>query len=190
MLLKADQLKAIAAILLLSPFVPMLFQGEEWGASTPFQYFTDHNEELGRLVAEGRAREFSAFKWQGEVPNPQDPDTFLRSKLNWRELSEPQHAQLLDWHRQLIHLRQSMNRSNAKPVKPVVKYNAERNWLTYVHGPLLAVFNFAAVPQRIVLPAGAWQLTLASCNVTADAQAVPGGATLVYKKRADGEHGR
>ena len=190
MLLKADQLKAIAAILLLSPFVPMLFQGEEWGASTPFQYFTDHNEELGRLVAEGRAREFSAFKWQGEVPNPQDPDTFLRSKLNWRELSEPQHAQLLDWHRQLIHLRQSMNRSNAKPVKPVVKYNAEKNWLTYVHGPLLAVFNFAAVPQRIVLPAGAWQLTLASCNVTADAQAVPGGATLVYKKRADGEHGR
>jgi maltooligosyltrehalose trehalohydrolase len=184
MLLKADQLKAIAAILLLSPFVPMLFQGEEWGASTPFQYFTDHNEELGRLVAEGRAREFSAFKWQGEVPNPQDPHTFLRSKLNWRELSEPQHAELLDWHRQLILLRQSMNRGNAKPVKPLVKYNAEKNWLTYVHGTLLAVFNFAADPQRIVLPTGGWELTLASCNETADAQAVPGGATLVYKKRA------
>jgi maltooligosyltrehalose trehalohydrolase len=86
----------------------MLFQGEEWGARAPFLYFTDHNEELGRLVAEGRAREFSSFKWQGEVPNPQDPNTFLRSKLDWREMTEPPHAELFEWHRQLIQLRQSI----------------------------------------------------------------------------------
>jgi len=69
MLLDLPRLKAIAALTLLSPFVPLLFQGEEWGARTPFLYFTDHeNAELGRLVAEGRSREFSSFEWQGAVP--------------------------------------------------------------------------------------------------------------------------
>ena len=100
MLLEPWQLKAIAALLLLSPFVPMLFQGEEWGAKTPFLYFTDHEDrELGRLVAEGRAREFSSFSWSGEVPNPQSAETFERSRLNWNELSQPGHADLFDWYR-------------------------------------------------------------------------------------------
>lgn len=183
MLLEPDQLKAIAALLLLSPFVPMLFQGEEWGARTPFQYFTDHNEELGRLVAEGRAREFAAFKWQGEVPNPQDPETFLRSKLDWGELTEPAHAQLLEWHRQLIELRQSLNRGAARRPKPVVKYNVEENWLTFRHGTLLAVFNFARHPQRIPRPAGHWDLALASSPEAALSQQVPAGATLLYQQR-------
>jgi len=79
------ELKAIAALTLLAPFVPLLFQGEEWGAQTPFLYFTDHEDaDLGRRVAEGRSREFSAFRWQGAVPNPQEADTFERSKLNCR----------------------------------------------------------------------------------------------------------
>ena len=183
MLLKPAQLKAVAALLLLSPFVPMLFQGEEWGTRTPFQYFTDHDDELGRLVAEGRAREFGAFKWQGEVPNPQDTKTFQRSKLDWRELSEPEHAELLDWHRQLIQLRRSMSGSEAARVKPMVKFNVEKSWLTYVHGDLLAVFNFADEPQRIPMPAGAWDMELASSNDAAGALLVPEYGTLVYKKR-------
>ncbi len=90
MLLDVSSLKAVAALTLLSPFVPLLFQGEEWGARTPFLYFTDHqNPDLGRLVAEGRAREFSGFNWAGEVPNPQAPQTFDRSKLDWSELPQP-----------------------------------------------------------------------------------------------------
>jgi maltooligosyltrehalose trehalohydrolase len=144
MLLGPAQLKAIAALLLLSPFVPVLFQREEWGARTPFLYFTDHNEELGRLVAEGRAREFSSVKWQGEVPNPQNPDTFLRTKLDWREASEPRHADLLEWHRQLIGLRQSNSSARSTRSKPAVKFSAPKLWLTYAHGGLLAVFSFAA----------------------------------------------
>jgi maltooligosyltrehalose trehalohydrolase len=179
MLLEPKQLKAVAALLLLSPFVPMLFQGEEWGARTPFQFFTDHNEELGRLVAEGRAREFSAFKWQGEVPNPQDPETFLRSKLNWQEPSEPLHAELLEWHRQLIQLRQSLHGAAVR-AKPAVKFDARRNWLSYVHGPLLALFNFAREPQRIAKPKGDWELVLAS-EALAGAETVPAGATLIYQ---------
>jgi maltooligosyltrehalose trehalohydrolase len=184
MLLEPAPLMAIAALTLLSPFVPMLFQGEEWGARTPFLYFTDHDEELGRLVAEGRAREFLSFKWQGEVPNPQDPNTFLRSKLDWRELSEPKHAELFEWHRQLIRLRQSKTFGNAARAKPAVKYSAEKSWLTYVHGGLLAVFNFAERPQRIPRPAGEWKLVLASeTTIGAEAGAsveVPSRATLIY----------
>lgn len=180
MMLESAQLKAIAALTLLSPFVPMLFQGEEWGARTPFLYFTDHHEELGRLVAEGRAREFSAFKWQGEVPNPQSLDTFLRSKLDWNELSQPAHAELLEWHRQLIRLRQSNVAAIADRSKPIVKFDAAKLWLTYAHGGVLAVFNFADRAQRIPKPAGEWEWVLGA----AAAQQVPARGTLIYKKRA------
>jgi maltooligosyltrehalose trehalohydrolase len=186
MLLEPAQLKAIAALTLLSPFVPMLFQGEEWGARTPFLYFTDHDEELGRLVAEGRAKEFSSFKWQGEVPNPQSADTFVRSKLDWQELTEPQHAELLEWHRQLIQLRQSNGSAVATRGRPAVKLSAPRLWLTYVYGGLLAVFNFAGQPQRVPRPGGDWKLVLASEAIDgADAgssSVVPAGATLIYLK--------
>jgi maltooligosyltrehalose trehalohydrolase len=188
MLLEPASLMAIAALTLLSPFVPMLFQGEEWGACTPFLYFTDHEEELGRLVAEGRAREFSSFKWQGELPNPQDPNTFLRSKLDWRELSEPRHAELFEWHRQLIRLRQSKALGTAARAKPAVKYSAGKSWLTYVHGGLLAVFNFAERPQRIPRPAGEWQLVLASETTQSTGAGasleVPSRATLIYQSGA------
>ena len=96
MLLKPMQLKAVAALTILSPFVPLLFQGEEWGASTPFFYFTDHqNKELGQLVAEGRRQEFKTFGWRHEVPNPQLPETFEISRLNWDELEQPPHQDLL-----------------------------------------------------------------------------------------------
>ena len=108
MLLSMPQLQAIAALTLLSPFVPLLFQGEEWGAQTPFLYFTDHeNVELGRLVAEGRRREFSSFHRQAAVPNPQDIETFERSKIDWSELAKPPHAALFEWYRQLIRLRRA-----------------------------------------------------------------------------------
>jgi maltooligosyltrehalose trehalohydrolase len=94
MLLQPARLKAIAALILLSPFVPMLFQGEEWGAKTPFIYFTNHeNQELARLVTEGRTREFKAFSWKGDVPDPQAPQSFMNSKHNWAELEDAAHAE-------------------------------------------------------------------------------------------------
>jgi len=100
-------LKIAAALIFTSPFVPMLFQGEEWAASSPFQYFTDHQDpELARAVSEGRRAEFTAFGWNpDDIPDPQAPETFQRSKLNWQERENEPHADLLDWHRRLIHLR-------------------------------------------------------------------------------------
>jgi maltooligosyltrehalose trehalohydrolase len=182
MMLDVPQLKAIAALTVLSPFVPLLFQGEEWGARTPFLYFTDHeNAELGRLVAEGRSREFSSFRWQGAVPNPQELETFARSTLNWSEPSEAPHAEIHQWYRQIIRLRHGKrNRS-----KVAVNVDARAGSLRFVHGDVLCVFNFSAAPQRLRMPRGEWDLALRSDTPEAKpADEVPAGATLVYTRRA------
>jgi maltooligosyltrehalose trehalohydrolase len=96
-----------AALVLTAPYTPMLFMGEEWGASTPWQYFTDHQEpELAEAVRQGRRREFASHGWAAEdVPDPQDPATRDRSVLRWDELSQEEHAALLGWYRELIALR-------------------------------------------------------------------------------------
>ena len=187
MLLGVPQLKAIAAITLLSPFVPLLFQGEEWGAQTPFLYFTDHeNAELGRLVAEGRAREFSSFRWQGAVPNPQELETFARSKLNWSELDEPPHAEIFEWYRQVIHLRHA-NRSRPDRrgrIKAAVNADPKAGSLRFVHGDVLCAFNFAAAPQRVRMPTGEWDLVLRSDMKAAQlADEIPAQTTFVYLRR-------
>ena len=191
MMLNVPQLKAVAALTLLAPFVPLLFQGEEWGAETPFLYFTDHEDpDLGRRVAEGRSREFSAFRWQGAVPNPQEADTFERSKLNWSELSAPRHAELLEWYRRLIGIRRDKvvlpRESSADCAKAVTNFDAEAGWLTFVHNGVLAVFNFADLAQTVPRPGGEWNLVLRSDSTdtqTSDAQAsdaVSPRSTLIY----------
>ncbi|HEX2239536.1 MAG TPA: malto-oligosyltrehalose trehalohydrolase, partial [Actinomycetota bacterium] len=108
-LVSGDLGKVAAALVLTSPFIPLIFQGEEWGATSPFNYFTDHNRELGAAVSRGRKREFAAFGWPEEqIPDPQDEATFVRSKLNWSELEDPIHADLFEWYRRLITLRKSV----------------------------------------------------------------------------------
>jgi maltooligosyltrehalose trehalohydrolase len=187
MMLGVPELEAIAALTLLSPFVPLLFQGEEWGARTPFLYFTDHeNAELGRLVAEGRSKEFSSFGWQGAIPNPQEIQTFERSKLDWSEMSRPPHAQLFEWYRSLIRLRNEKMTapSGTGRGKAAVKFDARAGWLTFVHGCVLCVFNFAAAAQRVRLPSGEWDLALRSdVNEAELPDGVPGRTTLIYRRR-------
>jgi maltooligosyltrehalose trehalohydrolase len=99
--------RAASALLLLSPATPLLFMGQEWAASTPFLYFTDHSAELGRLVTIGRQVEFAAFTaFSGElVPDPQARATFERSKLRWDERLEPPYTGVLRLYRDLIELR-------------------------------------------------------------------------------------
>jgi len=105
--------RAASAVLLLAPETPLLFMGQEWAASTPFLYFTDHAPELGRLVTEGRRkefREFSAFtdpRMREKIPDPQAPDTFLRSRLNWGELDRDPHRRTLALYKTLLALRRS-----------------------------------------------------------------------------------
>jgi maltooligosyltrehalose trehalohydrolase len=187
MLVELPKLKAIAALTLLSPFVPLLFQGEEWGAGTPFLYFTDHQDpELGRLVSEGRAREFQSFRWGGEIPDPQAAATFERSKLDWAETAKPRHAELLDWYRALIALRKS--RADRAPAKPKVRFDAEAEWLRFEYAGVLAVFNFAGVPRRIALPKGEWNVVLDSQagehgrGATAEAE-LPAQGTRIFRRK-------
>jgi maltooligosyltrehalose trehalohydrolase len=96
---------AAIALVLLGPGTPMLFQGEEWAASTPFTFFTDHDEELGPLVSAGRAEEFAAMGWAEQVPDPQLRSTFESSILRWEERGRGEHAEMLGWYRTLIGLR-------------------------------------------------------------------------------------
>jgi len=107
-LLNPDQLAAMHALVLFSPFTPMLFMGEEWGATTPWQFFTDHQEpELAQAVRDGRRREFAdaLSDPDAEVPDPQSSQTFERSRLDWSEPDRPDHARQLDWVKRLIALR-------------------------------------------------------------------------------------
>jgi maltooligosyltrehalose trehalohydrolase len=101
--------RAASALLLLAPQVPLLFAGQEWGARTPFQFFTDHEAELGKQVSAGRRAEFAGFSaFYGAIPDPQNPQTFADSVLNWEELQTFEAAALRCLYRELLHLRQSM----------------------------------------------------------------------------------
>lgn len=111
-LVSPEAYRAASALLCLTPGTPMLFMGQEWAASSPFLYFTDHHDELGRQVTEGRRREFADFVKAidesgtiEEIPDPQDEVTFLRSKLQWDEISLAPHAQTLKLYQELIRLR-------------------------------------------------------------------------------------
>jgi maltooligosyltrehalose trehalohydrolase len=105
--------RAASALLLCCPATPLLFMGQEWGASTPFLYFTDHNEELGRLVTEGRRREFRHFaafsepQARDKIPSPQAATTFLASKLQWREREREPHAAMFRLYQRLLRLRRT-----------------------------------------------------------------------------------
>lgn len=155
-----DRAKIAAAIVLLSPFVPMLFQGEEWAASTPFQYFADHEDrELARLVSEGRKREFATFGWDPEmIPDPESPETYEASKLQWKELNQPEHAQMLEWYRALIRLRRatsSLNDGGRANVR--VTFDEDKKWMRMERGDITVLCNLGTddcsfpVPQSSFL---------------------------------------
>jgi maltooligosyltrehalose trehalohydrolase len=146
-LMSAGLLRTGAALVLTSPFVPLLFMGEEWGATTPFLYFTSHDDpELGRAVAEGRRREFAAFGWDPRaIPDPQDPATFERSKLDWSEPEEQPHADLLDWHRRLIALRREWPElTDGRLDRVDVSFDEAARWLTMSRGRITVACNFGA----------------------------------------------
>jgi maltooligosyltrehalose trehalohydrolase len=105
-----DQLACAALLTLASPFTPMLFQGEEWAASTPFQFFTSHEDpDVAAATASGRIDEFARLDWDPAiVPDPEDLETFVRSKLDWSELGKGRHARILETYRRLTALRHAL----------------------------------------------------------------------------------
>lgn len=151
-LLSPGRLQIGAALVMTAPFLPMLFQGEEWAASSPFLYFTDHSDpELAGAVKQGRREEFAAFGWQADqIPDPQNEATFLRSRLDWNEPERQPHKKILDWHRSLIRLRrQRAELSNGRIEQTSVDFDETGQWLIMKRESLWVACNFAARPQRI-----------------------------------------
>jgi maltooligosyltrehalose trehalohydrolase len=141
-----------AALLLCSPYVPMLFMGEEWGASTPWQFFTSFpGDHLSKAVREGRRAEFARHGWSdGEIPDPQDPSTFERSRLDWAELDKDGHRELLDWHRRLIALRRARPELTDPWLTSLrVAYDDDARWLVVYRGGLAIVCNLAAERRTV-----------------------------------------
>ena len=161
---------AIAAVLVFtSPFTPMLFMGEEWAASTPWQFFTSHPEaDLGRATAEGRIAEFARMGWDpAVVPDPQDQSTFLNSKLDWAELEKDDHAAILGLYRQLARLRRERTELTDPRLNLVrTHHDDEQRWLVVYRGGLRILINFAADARTVPLQGGPGEVLLATAAGT------------------------
>jgi maltooligosyltrehalose trehalohydrolase len=147
--------KLAAAAVLLSPFVPLLFMGQEYGEPQPFQYFTSHGDPaLVAAVREGRRTEFTSFAWQGEVPDPDDPATFHRSILTHHEREDGPHGTLWRFYQELLRLRRTLPPLAALDLDSIdVTYNEEaktlavRRWAG--EHETLALFNFSDQAQGL-----------------------------------------
>lgn len=164
-LMSRGRLAIGAALVLTAPFVPLLFQGEEWGASTPFQYFTAHEDpKLARRVREGRRQEFARFDWAAsDVPDPQAVASFSRSRLDWSELARPPHDELLAWHRALIALRRRTPAlRDGRREALCARGDDEAGWLIVERGPISVVCNLAQRSQRLPVESQRGDMILAS----------------------------
>jgi maltooligosyltrehalose trehalohydrolase len=149
-LVSFEALKLAAAALLLSPFIPLLFMGQEYGERSPFLYFISHGDpELVRAVREGRRREFDAFESAEAFPDPQDEASFLRSKIHWEERNQGTHGVLLDFYRELLRVRRDVPALSTHDREAVS--TRHRGGVISVHrrhrrGDVLLVMNFEPIP--------------------------------------------
>nr|WP_275588483.1 malto-oligosyltrehalose trehalohydrolase [Microlunatus panaciterrae] len=168
--LDRQQLGLAAMLTVLSPFTPMIFMGEEWGASTPWQFFTSHPEpELAEAVSKGRLEEFEQMDWDlSVVPDPQDPQTFMNSKLNWSEPSKGAHAELLALYTRLIELRRTYpDVVDPRFDRAVARSDDDRGWLLVERGQIALAANFSdrataldlSVPGEVLLAVGTGEVT-------------------------------
>jgi maltooligosyltrehalose trehalohydrolase len=157
--------KVGSALLLCCPQTPLLFAGQEWSASSPFQYFTSvEDPELARNITAGRRREFAYFGHSAdEVPDPQDPQTFERSRLDWSELGDAHHADMLNWHCLLIAMRRRVpDLATRGPLDTEASADAGAGWLLMQRGRLWIACNFSGQPARVPLPPWAGEILLTS----------------------------
>lgn len=169
-LVSESHLRVAAAALLLSPYIPLLFMGEEYGETRPFLYFTSHSDpKLIARVRAGRKREFNDFFDHEDPPDPQAESSFASCILNWPIRSQGKHGELLEWYKRLIALRQSHAalRNFNKPATQVDVINSHawalRRQDEFGQSPLLALFNLSGDTIRHTLPANTtWTCLLAS----------------------------
>ena len=173
-------LKIGAALVLTSPFTPMLWMGEEYGARTPWQFFSDHEGELGEAVRQGRRAEFATHGWDtDDVPDPQSPQTFVDSTLDWSELDQQRAQDLLAWHRDLLALRRArLELSDGRRDRVEATYDEQARWLVVRRGGVAVACNLSGERQAVPLPAPAGEVLLASS---------PGSDVTGTRVETDGE---
>ena len=191
-----ESLKLAAGAVLLSPYVPLLFMGEEYAEDAPFQYFVSHtDEDLIEAVRRGRADEFKAFEWKGECPDPQDTETFERSVLKWAKRRSGRHALMLEFYRRLIAIRNRYpDYVSKKGLR--VRSLSEKHVLIwrrkFVGHKLQCIMNFSESERqfRINATAGVWTKILDSAETKWDGpgsdlpQTVKGRARLTICGRS------
>ena len=151
-----DAAKVSAGLLLTAPYIPMLFMGQEWAASSPFLYFADHDdEEMRKAVAEGRKNEFAAFGFGDDVPDPEDRESYEKSKLNWEESGQGKHAEMLAWVKALIKLRRSdVSFNDGDMHRLEVSSDEEARTLVMVRDAARVFINFGEQPYTFALLEG------------------------------------
>jgi maltooligosyltrehalose trehalohydrolase len=167
-----EQQKLAAAAVLLAPFVPLLFMGEEYGETAPFQYFVSHGDpELVAAVREGRRREFAAFEWQGEPPDPQDETTFRQSVLDHEQKADGPGRCLFRYYQTLLRLRRERAELAHLSKKALrVECDRERGLLlvrrSFGEAAAFLIFNFNGGPEpvEIDLPEGRWRRAIDSAD--------------------------
>ena len=175
--------KVGAALVLTSACTPMLFMGEEWGARTPWQFFSDHEAELGVAVSRGRRAEFAAHGWSTkDVPDPQDVATFRASTLDWSELDGDREQDLLAWYRGLLALRRGRPElTDGRRDRVAVTYDEEACWIVVRRGTLAVACNLGTDRQVLPLPGTPSAALLASSTgfVYSQGQVEIDGASVV-----------
>jgi maltooligosyltrehalose trehalohydrolase len=171
-LVSFDAQKLAAGIVLLSPNLPLLFMGEEYGEEAPFQYFIHHSDPaLVEAVRKGRREEFTAFQWDGEIPDPQDVTTFLRSKLNFDLRLQGKNKILLEFYRRLIQLRKEIPSLSCRDKKGIQIEAFEKERVILLRREVgedrtIVLFNFSDKPVQIEtgIEIGVWERIVASAS--------------------------
>jgi maltooligosyltrehalose trehalohydrolase len=169
-LVSFDALKLTAAAIILSPYIPLLFMGQEYAEDAPFLYFIDHEDkDLVEAVRKGRQAEFAAFKWQTEIPDPKDDQTFARSKLNWEKRDQDKHKVILQLYKHLIRIRKNsvvFSKTDRRSLDACLIENSKlllwRRW--YNRTELFCVMNFddQDVEFKSAISQGKWKKILDS----------------------------
>ncbi len=152
--------KLAAGIVLLSPYIPLLFMGEEYGETSPFLYFVSHSDrDLIEGIREGRKRDFEVFNWQGEPPDPVSVETFNKSKLDWGKRASGKNAQLLDLYKELIRLRRDTPALANLDKRCLEVWGDEEKKVVFLrrwkdNNKILAIFNFNRINVEIDLQPG------------------------------------
>ncbi len=172
-LVSFERQKLGAALYLLSPYVPMLFMGEEYGETNPFQYFVSHSDqELADAVRRGRRKEFESFGWGDDVPDPMAEETFRRSKLEWERARRGGHAELRTLYRDLLHLRSRERALRPGDARVRVTHDGPMGWILLELVPsyadtLVVLFNLSEEMREVPLArseSARWSIVLSTAD--------------------------